>query len=61
VQKALRVIKEKEIIALSQYSVTECIEKLMAKTIKMLCAKLQKGGCSLQTEIKANQVHLLFE
>ena len=35
-QKALRVMKEREIATLSQLSVAECIAKLSEKTLKML-------------------------
>ena len=35
-QKALRVMKEREIATLSQLSVAECITKLSEKTLKML-------------------------
>lgn len=35
-QKALRVMKEREIVTLSQMSVADCIDKLSLKTLKML-------------------------
>lgn len=35
-QKALRVMKEREIVTLSQLSVADCIDKLSLKTLKML-------------------------
>ena len=35
-QKALRVMKEREIVTLSQMSVADCIDKLSVKTLKML-------------------------